>query len=79
QDILRSLARDFSAAPDVSSFLFFSSEEVTRLKASYAYIHECPNFTGQFPWDVGMRELGMIKARSLGPSKTFALGFYVMT
>ncbi|KAG1866468.1 RNA dependent RNA polymerase-domain-containing protein [Suillus tomentosus] len=76
QDILRSLARDFSAAPDVSSFLFFSSEEVTRLKASYAYIHECPNFTGQFPWDVAMRELGMIKARSLGPSKTVALGFY---
>ncbi|KAG1767262.1 RNA dependent RNA polymerase-domain-containing protein [Suillus occidentalis] len=76
QDILRSLARDFTAAPDLSSFLFFSSEEVARLKASYAYIHGCPNTVGQFPWDVAMRELGMIKARSLGPSKTVALGFY---
>jgi hypothetical protein len=76
QDVLRSLARDFAAAPDLSSFLFFSSEEVARLKASYAYIHECPNTAGQFPWDVAMRELGMIKAKSLGPSKTVALGFY---
>ncbi|KAG2159731.1 RNA dependent RNA polymerase-domain-containing protein [Suillus bovinus] len=76
QDVLRSLARDFSAAPDVSSFLFFSSEEVARLKASYAYVQESQNTAGQFPWDVAMRELGMIKARSLGPSKTVALGFY---
>ncbi|KAG1749874.1 RNA dependent RNA polymerase-domain-containing protein [Suillus paluster] len=74
QDILRSLARDFAVAPDPSSFLLFSSEEVARLKASYAYIH-C-NDSSQFPWDVAMRELGMIKARSLGPSKTVALGFY---
>ncbi|KAG1757697.1 RNA dependent RNA polymerase-domain-containing protein [Suillus lakei] len=73
QDVLRSLARDFAAAPDVSSFLFFSSEEVARLKASYAYIHEC---SGQFPFDVAMRDLAMIKARSLGPSKTVVLGFY---
>ncbi|KAG0708740.1 RNA dependent RNA polymerase-domain-containing protein [Suillus ampliporus] len=72
QDILRSLARDFTAAPDLSSFLFFSAEDVARLKASYAYIHD----SSQFPWDVAMRELGMIKARSLGPSKTVALGFY---
>ncbi|KAG2154722.1 RNA dependent RNA polymerase-domain-containing protein [Suillus clintonianus] len=76
QDILRSLARDFVAAPDLSSFLFFSSEEVARLKASYAYIHDCANSSGQFPWDVAMRELGMIKAKSFGPSKTVALGFY---
>ncbi|KAG2369444.1 RNA dependent RNA polymerase-domain-containing protein [Suillus spraguei] len=76
QDILRSITRDFAAAPDISSFLFFSSEEVAKLKASYAYIHECSNTGGRFPWDVAMRELGMIKARSLGPSKTVALGFY---
>jgi len=76
QDILRSLARDFAAVPDPSSFLFFSSEEVARLKASYAYIHDLAHKSSQFPWDVAMRELGTIKARSLGPSKTVALGFY---
>lgn len=76
QDILRSLARDFAAAPDLSSFLFFSSEEVARLKASYAYTYDSGLGWSQFPWDVAMRELGTIKARSLGPSKTVALGFY---
>jgi hypothetical protein len=76
QDILRSLARDFAAVPDLSSFLFFSSEEVVRLKASYAYTHDLARKSSQFPWDVAMRELGAIKAKSLGPSKTVALGFY---
>ncbi|OAX44361.1 hypothetical protein K503DRAFT_846492 [Rhizopogon vinicolor AM-OR11-026] len=75
QNVLRSLARDFAASPDPSSFLFFSSEEVSRLKASYTYIHEA-HISGHFPWDVALRELGTIKARSLGPSKTVALGFY---
>lgn len=76
QDILRSLARSFAAAPDLDSFLFFSSEEVARLRASYAYIHDLARGPTQFPWDVAMRELGTIKARSLGPSKTVTLGFY---
>ena len=76
QDVIRSLARDFSAGPDVSSFLFFSSEEVARLKASYAYTYDSTRKSSKFPWDVAMRELGTIKARSLGPSKTVVLGFY---
>ncbi|KAH7928507.1 hypothetical protein BV22DRAFT_1082792 [Leucogyrophana mollusca] len=74
QDVLRSLAQDFAFRPPVEKFILFSQDEVARLKASYAYIICKSNY--RFPWDVAMRELGSIKAKSLGPSKTIQLGFY---
>ncbi|KAH7915886.1 RNA dependent RNA polymerase-domain-containing protein [Hygrophoropsis aurantiaca] len=74
QDILRGVARDFAFAPPAEAFLVFSAEQVATLKASYAYASS--NLTHRFPWDVAMRELGSIKARSLGPFKTVRLGFY---
>ncbi|EGO05196.1 hypothetical protein SERLA73DRAFT_68825 [Serpula lacrymans var. lacrymans S7.3] len=79
QDILRSIAQDFAAKPDVSKMCFFSEDEVARLKASYAYLYDHKQSSrgwGQFPWDVAMRELGAIKAKFLGPSKTVQSSFY---
>ncbi|KAH7912600.1 RNA dependent RNA polymerase-domain-containing protein [Hygrophoropsis aurantiaca] len=74
QDILRAIARDFALKPPIESFVFFSPDELATLKASYAY--SICHVTHRFPWDVAMRELGTIKAKSLGPFKTVQLGFY---
>ncbi|KAF9244585.1 RNA dependent RNA polymerase-domain-containing protein [Melanogaster broomeanus] len=74
QDILRQLAHKFAKSPDPSSFLCFSADELSRLKASYAY--KIGDLNGRFAFSLAMRELGYIKARSLGPTKTVQLGFY---
>ncbi|KIJ68575.1 hypothetical protein HYDPIDRAFT_106781 [Hydnomerulius pinastri MD-312] len=74
QDILRGLAQRFARSPDPSSFLCFSEEELAHLKASCAYKVDGNN--GRFAFSVAMRELGYIKARALGPTKTVMLGFY---
>ncbi|KAG6336122.1 hypothetical protein ID866_2960 [Astraeus odoratus] len=72
QDILRDLAHHFAKNPDPSC-LFFSQDELAQFKASYAYKLD-PE--GKFAFSVAMRDLGHIKARSLGPTKTVQLVFY---
>ena len=72
QDILRKLAQQFAKNPG-APFLCFSEDELAHLKASYAYKID-PD--GSFPFDVAMRDLGYIKARGCGPSKTVQLAYY---
>ncbi|KAF9229158.1 hypothetical protein BS17DRAFT_742893 [Gyrodon lividus] len=74
QDILRRLAHRFMKSPDPSSFLCFSDDELSRLKASYAY--KVGGSNGRFAFTIAMRELGHIKAKALGPTKTVQLKFY---
>lgn len=82
QDTIRSLSRQFAAAP-LPSEVLLSEEEVARLKASYAYIYDAAqnqhrginNWT-RFPWDVTMRQLCAIKACATGRSKTVNGDFY---
>jgi RNA-dependent RNA polymerase len=74
QDILRRLAHRFMKSPDPSSFLCFSDDELSRLKASYAY--KIGGLNGRFAFTIAMRELGYIKAKALGPTKTIQLRFY---
>lgn len=82
QDTIRSLSKQFAAAP-LSSEVLHTEEETARLKASYAYIYDAAqnqhkhthNWT-RFPWDVTMRELCAIKAHAKGLSKTVNGDFY---
>ncbi|KAL4070840.1 RNA dependent RNA polymerase-domain-containing protein [Scleroderma citrinum] len=73
QDILRKLAQQFAKEPSPTSCLCFSEDELAHLKASYAYKVD-PD--GRFSFSVAMRDLGYIKARSCGPSKTVLLSYY---
>ncbi|KAF4602055.1 hypothetical protein EYR40_005257 [Pleurotus pulmonarius] len=92
QDTLRSLSRQFSSLPssaNLPSFVaidqpatsMFGNEEVSLIKASYAYIFDHQENSGRkgwtrFPWDVAMRDLCHIKARALGPHKTVSGDFH---
>ncbi|KAF7973846.1 hypothetical protein HWV62_14138 [Athelia sp. TMB] len=78
QDVLRAGAKDFAAGP---SMIFIKSpEDVTRLRASYAYIYDSEQAGNskwsRFPWDVCARDLCDIKARALGVTKTCTQDFY---
>ncbi|KIJ49639.1 hypothetical protein M422DRAFT_205121 [Sphaerobolus stellatus SS14] len=80
----RDLSNDFNGGPQGAAFLALSNEEVKRLKASYAYVAEVKvckkrSYLEKYPrfaFDVAMRELCMIKSRSLGTAKMVTSGFY---
>ena len=78
QDTFRKLSKKFASFPPPGKFLM-QDEEIARLRASYAYLHDhemrFSNWS-RFPWDVAMRELGAIKARATGRHKTIAGEFY---
>jgi len=78
QDTLRGLSRKF-ASISASRDVLFSSAEISRLAASYAYMYDSKQGVkrwSRFPWDVAMRELCHIKAQALGTWKTVAGPFY---
>ncbi len=82
QDKFRILSKAFIAFPRPNQFIM-ADEEVARIRASYAYVHDFDqkkssgtnNFT-RFPWNVAMRELCAIKARATGRHKTVSGDFY---
>ncbi|KAI0305318.1 RNA dependent RNA polymerase-domain-containing protein [Multifurca ochricompacta] len=77
QDKLRRMSRAFISGPADTETLVFSQEEVTRLRASYAYLYDWTLKGGsQFPWNVAMRELGAIKLRACGDFKPISQDFY---
>jgi RNA-dependent RNA polymerase len=78
QDVLRRLSKKF-ASISTSQELLYSSTEIARLAASYAYLFDSQRAKSgwsRFPWDVALRELCHIKAQALGPWKTVNGGFY---
>lgn len=88
QDVLRASARAFASGPRPES-VFLSKQEISRLRASYAYKYDAEQSgridgrTGnrvlgwsRFPWDVAMRELCNIKAEAMGTTKTVQGSFY---
>ncbi|RDB26117.1 RNA-dependent RNA polymerase 1 [Hypsizygus marmoreus] len=83
QDVLRSLSKKFSSAPQPSEMECLTDEAlISRLRASYAYIYDMerheqyPNSFSRFPWNLAFRELCSIKASALGPYKAVTNGFY---
>ncbi|KAL6305950.1 RNA dependent RNA polymerase-domain-containing protein, partial [Sparassis latifolia] len=81
QDILRRLSKEFASKPDPQQLESMSEQEMTRVRASYAYVHDF-HAAGKvkwsrFPWDVAMRELCEIKAKATGHTKTTVEGFYM--
>jgi hypothetical protein len=81
QDKIRRISKQFATFPAPGQFLM-AEEEVARIRASYAYVYDfdqrryygMSNFT-RFPFDVAMRELCGIKART-GRYKTVSSEFY---
>ncbi|TFY59667.1 hypothetical protein EVG20_g7698 [Dentipellis fragilis] len=76
QDMLRELSAEFASVP--ITCLYFSKNEVGRVRASYAYYYDyehrtCPS---RFPWNVAMRTLCDIKASATGRHKTMTENFY---
>jgi RNA-dependent RNA polymerase len=78
QDQLRRMSREFVGGPPAEQTLVFSAEEVARLRASYAYVHDwaCRPGGSRFPWNVAMRELGEIKLRARQDFKPISQDFY---
>jgi RNA-dependent RNA polymerase len=78
QDGLRRMSLEFVSGPAPSETFVFSSEEVARLRASYAYLYDWTTKQGgtRFPWNVAMRELGLIKLRARKDFKPISQDFY---
>ncbi|KAI9508083.1 RNA dependent RNA polymerase-domain-containing protein [Russula earlei] len=78
QDQLRRISREFVGGPPASDTFAYSQEEVARLRASYAYLHDWTKKFGgtRFPWNVAMRELGAIKLRARKDFKPISQDFY---
>lgn len=81
QDALRAASKEFAAKPSSDEIFILSQEEIARLRASYAYLHDSEQGRrgwSRFPWDVAMRELCAIKARAVGQgqTKTVSQDFY---
>ncbi|KAG6895077.1 hypothetical protein C0992_003242 [Termitomyces sp. T32_za158] len=83
QDILRKLSKRFTSYPTPADMeVHTDTALISRLRASYAFVFDLQqNARGstswsRFPWDLAMRELCLIKANALGPSKTVTTGFY---
>ncbi|KAG6844808.1 hypothetical protein H0H87_003474 [Tephrocybe sp. NHM501043] len=83
QDILRKISKLFISYPTPDDMeVHTDTALIARLRASYAFVYDLTK-TGsgcytwsRFPWDVAMRELCLIKANALGPSKTVTNSFY---
>ncbi|KAF9569288.1 hypothetical protein CPC08DRAFT_701791 [Agrocybe pediades] len=78
QDKIRELSQKFASLPKPKD-VFMLEQEIARLRASYAYIHDYNKRGGhytRFPFDVAMRELGAIKAAAKGQQKTVCADFY---
>ncbi|ESK96081.1 hypothetical protein Moror_7426 [Moniliophthora roreri MCA 2997] len=81
QNQLRDLSKEFASYPNPDD-LMLDEDIVSRLRASYAYLHDCEanKYTDKgwtrFPWDVAMSELCLIKGKAIGGSKTVVAGFY---
>ena len=83
QDVLRKSSKFFQEHPTPEEMeVYTDPEEIARLRASYAYLHDLemhkyrePKWS-RFPFDVAARELCAIKAHALGASKTVTRGFY---
>ena len=83
QDVLRKSSKFFQEHPTPEEMeVFTDPEEIARLRASYAYLHDLemhkykePKWS-RFPFDVAARELCAIKANALGASKTVTRAFY---
>lgn len=80
QNKIRDLSLRFNSFPTTKEVLM-SEEEITRLRASYAYVHDFEmrrslNGFTRFPFDMAMRELCLIKARTSGRMKAVSGDFY---
>ncbi|KAI0249735.1 RNA dependent RNA polymerase-domain-containing protein [Lactifluus subvellereus] len=78
QDRLRRMSREFAAGPAPAETFVFGQEEVARLRASYAYLYDWTRRHGgtRIPWNVAMRELGLIKLRARKDLKPISQEFY---
>ena len=80
QDQLRRVSREFAGGPSAAETFAFGGEEVARLRASYAYLHDWAHASAyggsRFPWSVAMRDLGVIKLQSRKDFKPISQDFY---
>jgi RNA-dependent RNA polymerase len=78
QDRLRRMSHEFVSGPPAGETWVFGEEEVARLRASYAYLYDWTRKPGgtRFPWNVAMRELGLIKLRARKDFKPVSQEFY---
>ena len=68
----------------LQGLLYFEEEELGRVRASYAYVHDLnmskrSPYQAQwtrFPWDVAFRDLCAIKAEAVGFPRTTTGEFY---
>lgn len=84
QDQLRKLSQEFASKPLLEDVPDIPDQAtLDRWRASYAYKYDAEQNLkngeqgwSRFPWNVALRELCVIKARSLGPYKVVANNFY---
>jgi RNA-dependent RNA polymerase len=79
QDQLRRLSTEFTSGPDRAETVgLLSEDDVARLRASFAYLYDWTRRSGgtRFPWNVAMRELGVIKLRARRELKPISQDFY---
>ncbi|KAG6846996.1 hypothetical protein H0H93_010704 [Arthromyces matolae] len=82
QDILRAFSKRFASYPTSADMEVHTDPAlIARLRASYAFTYDLQqkassNSWSRFSWDLAMRDLCLIKANALGPSKTVTTGFY---
>jgi len=80
QDRLRVSSKAFASGPQLEDLpTIADAAMLARYRASYAYKYDAEtSFVGwsQFPWNVAMRELCLIKVAALGPYKVVTNNFY---
>jgi RNA-dependent RNA polymerase len=77
QDFLRRMSKEFISGPPAGEVFVLSKEEVTRLRASYAYLYDWMKQGGsRFPWNVAFNELGTIKLQAQKDFKPISRDFY---
>lgn len=84
QDELRALSKAFWSEPLLENVPDIPDQEtLDRWRASYAYKYDAEQNLkngeqgfSRFPWNVALRELCAIKARSIGPYKVVSNSFY---
>lgn len=80
QDRLRRVSHEFVSGPDRAEMAvaLLSEVEVARLRASYAYLYDWTRKPGgtRFPWNVAMRELGLIKLHARRDVHPVSQDFY---